>query len=591
MLFHIITSVWGERHVDLFLDLTLPSILSARNLPSLAERGEIVYRFFTTPSARARIEAGLITRRLRAIARVEYVIPLGDATPAADWHVHWNHRSAAEAKLAGAIVFFIPPDTLWTNGSLEHMANLIAAGWRGVASPFIEVASETTVHEARTRFLDPESGALTIEPTAMWPFARRHVHPLHALAVPGGPHARAAFFLHWPVGEQGTISRYAFRELTAFDPRRCPITSLWYPDGPEDAEGVYFVGDSDEMLMLSVDPVSKYLDTYIIRHSCHPFDLACITLHPLNDNQQARVFASQAVRMHSGSIPVDGWRRTELQAKAAARDIMVGRAAMLLCRELEAHRCVQSASLLSIALRDTHLSRRWRHDRPLTVIASTDAALSRELGSAALTLAGHGCNRELVNVIRDHVIPGHLHFGQLRHSLGGTTVCMTCKDEFVAINDVPVTCGPIEIEGIDLFITDGIVAASLQQELGRMQEGLQKTEQATQATLLQTAFRQLWEAQRLAQEEAQRRAQEEAQRLAQEEAQRLAQEEAQRRAQEEAQRLAQEEAQPPAQEEPQPLAQTEAQRMAQEEAQRLAQIEAQLVADIEAECRRGPEEQ
>ena len=101
MLFHIITNVWGERHVDLYLDLTLPNVLSPGNLPALARRHDIVYRFFTTPEARAQIERSMLFARLADTCTVEFLTPLGQKTPDVSWHVHWFHRSAAEAKAAG----------------------------------------------------------------------------------------------------------------------------------------------------------------------------------------------------------------------------------------------------------------------------------------------------------------------------------------------------------------------------------------------------------------------------------------------------------------------------------------------------------
>jgi hypothetical protein len=126
-IFHVITNVWGDRHTAFFLNLTLPNILSGNNLPALAKQGELVYRFFTTPSAQAQIQDSDIGRRLSSLCRVEFITPLGQRTPEAIWHVHWFHRAAAEAKKTGAILIFVPPDTLWTDGAFKNMAKHIAS--------------------------------------------------------------------------------------------------------------------------------------------------------------------------------------------------------------------------------------------------------------------------------------------------------------------------------------------------------------------------------------------------------------------------------------------------------------------------------
>ena len=45
---HLIMAVWGRSYVDLFLDLSLPSQLSARNLPEASQKGNLLYKIFTT---------------------------------------------------------------------------------------------------------------------------------------------------------------------------------------------------------------------------------------------------------------------------------------------------------------------------------------------------------------------------------------------------------------------------------------------------------------------------------------------------------------------------------------------------------------
>ncbi|MBV8701659.1 MAG: hypothetical protein JO052_27995, partial [Bradyrhizobium sp.] len=81
MLFHIITNVWGERHVDLFLDFALPNVLSPGNLPALVRRHDVVYRFFTSPEGRAQIERSALFARLVDTCAVEFLTPLGQRTP------------------------------------------------------------------------------------------------------------------------------------------------------------------------------------------------------------------------------------------------------------------------------------------------------------------------------------------------------------------------------------------------------------------------------------------------------------------------------------------------------------------------------
>ena len=223
MKFHIVTNVWGTRHVAFFLDVTLRNVLSPGNLPAMGAYGDVTYRIFTTVSGERQIRDSRYFAALTEVCDVEFVTPLGDRMPDVVWHVHWFHRSAAEAKLAGACPVFVPPDTLWTDGSLRTFAARLAEGYKGVACPFLLVNSDTLTPSLQA-FED--GAALTIDAAEIARLGLQHLHPLHMLAMPGAPHARPAFEMHRSVDAHTMVSNYAVRELVAFDPSRCPITFL-----------------------------------------------------------------------------------------------------------------------------------------------------------------------------------------------------------------------------------------------------------------------------------------------------------------------------------------------------------------------------
>jgi hypothetical protein len=405
MLFHVVTIVWGTHHTDLFLGLTLPNVLSPGNLPALAGAHAVRYRIYTTPTERARIEAHPNGRRLAALVPVDYVVPLGERQPDVAHHVHWFHRSAAEAKCAGATAVFVPPDTLWSDGTFRRCGAIMAAGKKAIAVPFLQVVAETCIPEAMARFGGPPGQALTIPPAALADLARRHLHPLTALATPGSPHARPALEMHWPIPGEGVLSRFAVRELFAVDPRRAAMTHLWYAGGPEDLDGIHFADDSDDMAMLSVDPLAKYLPIYILDHKVGPADVARSTLHPLNDTEQTRGFARHRVRWHRGAVDGPGWSRAALRSDAVFHQVVAHRVAMRLWALLKRIGCAKAAELLAVALHTTALLRRWRADGALRVFAPTDKALAR-LGDPALEdLMRAGNEPPLTEFLLAHVAP------------------------------------------------------------------------------------------------------------------------------------------------------------------------------------------
>ena len=402
MKFHIVTNVWGDGHTRQFLRATLPNLLSQGNLPALQKHGQVLYRFFTTPEARRLIEASPLYGDLAKICRIEFLTPLGEKEPAVIWHVHWFHRAAAEAKLAGAAAIFVPPDTLWGDGSFAAMAQRLGEGYAGVACPFVLTVGETLLPEVEGFRND---NALDIGGADLVRLALRHIHPLHVLAMQGAPHARPVFEMHWPVDSTTLLSRYAVRELVAFDPRRCPLTFLWYAGGPENLEALYFAADSDEMLMLSVDPISKYMQNYILEHGAAPLDMARTTLHPLNNTKQTKVFIRRPVRLHGGK-PVSGAeRRRHAQATLDAIEMETGRRALQIVQGLAANGAQRLSELLALAVFETPLLRRWRHDEPLGVAAFRDEVWDARFRHLADQLAHPGNEPALLGFIRALVRP------------------------------------------------------------------------------------------------------------------------------------------------------------------------------------------
>jgi hypothetical protein len=236
---------------------------------------------------------------------------------------------------------------------------------------------------------------------------------------------------------------------------------LWNADGPEDLEGIHFVTDSDEMLMLSVDPLTKYFVNYIVDHSCDGFDLARTTRHPLNETRQTRVFATRSVNIHGPETRSRHWSRTETKAVAAARDLRVGRAAMLLHEALTANGATIMAGLMSVALLDTHFARRWRWEPPVSVIIPIDAAFNAAQRASSLALAALGRERELVAALRDHLVIGRLAIDAPAITLGATTIERRVDGDVERINQAAVKVGPIELEQLELYLVDTVLSPRL----------------------------------------------------------------------------------------------------------------------------------
>jgi hypothetical protein len=77
--FIISTPVWGEEHLNLFLNVCLPSLLATGNLPSLAAHPQNRYLVYTCPEDEEKLKGEPTFRRQSKIFPVE-VLQIGDET-------------------------------------------------------------------------------------------------------------------------------------------------------------------------------------------------------------------------------------------------------------------------------------------------------------------------------------------------------------------------------------------------------------------------------------------------------------------------------------------------------------------------------
>lgn len=177
--FHFVTALWGARFVDLFVDLIIPTQLSAGNLPVFAADGR--YVIYTTPADAGRMARHPAINRLRALMPVEFfTADLSPALAAHDsyeimsvFHRHAVRRAAAE----GAYLIMPPPDAIHADGSFRTVRERIAAGAELVLITGIRLTLETAVPALR-RLSPMRSGVLTIPPRRLVDLAFSHRHDL-----------------------------------------------------------------------------------------------------------------------------------------------------------------------------------------------------------------------------------------------------------------------------------------------------------------------------------------------------------------------------------------------------------------------------
>jgi hypothetical protein len=128
--FNLIVVLWGERFRNYFLDLCLPSLLSAGNLPALSTARRSKFQIWTRPDDWTAIKASPIFASLeRCIDPVFGEIPPCPPGVSGHKHMGFGHRHGLEmAFQAKAYTFLLTPDSIFPDGTVGRLQDLAVAG-------------------------------------------------------------------------------------------------------------------------------------------------------------------------------------------------------------------------------------------------------------------------------------------------------------------------------------------------------------------------------------------------------------------------------------------------------------------------------
>jgi hypothetical protein len=176
--FYYVMVVWGDKYVDILLDVALPCLLAPGNLPALTNLRESRFVIMTTPRDRERIAASSIFMSLSSIIRPEFVEAAWFEEDLSYYlKASRGHQEAAKiAAQHGAYCVYLVPDMLMSNGALHFLLKMASAGKQAVMVPGIRVVRETILEEIKSALPSQPHGVLNIGPRELVALGLRHVH-------------------------------------------------------------------------------------------------------------------------------------------------------------------------------------------------------------------------------------------------------------------------------------------------------------------------------------------------------------------------------------------------------------------------------
>jgi hypothetical protein len=318
--FHFITVVWGDRYTESFLDVILPSQLSSGNLPAFRKDGvRATYKVFTTTRDAERIRRAPVYDRLSGVLPVEFT--LIDDVLVNQKHeamTECHRRAIRAAKGEGAILIFLAPDLIFSDGSFRRLREISETGKRVVILAGIRVVKETFVPWFLSRFDQGDRCSITLPARELVKNALNHLHPFTQSCFWDSPQfSRWPSNIYWAVGGEGYVARgYHFHPLMVHPVRKDLEPSSTIDDeylalACPDLNDWHVVQDSDDILIVDITDRAQFADMLLPRRASE-FRVAFWA--QVQARPHHRLLSRYDLRFHTGDLSPE-WKTVENLAK------------------------------------------------------------------------------------------------------------------------------------------------------------------------------------------------------------------------------------------------------------------------------------
>jgi hypothetical protein len=313
--------VWGAGHIELFNTIGLPSLLSPFNLPAIAEPQNCRYFLYTRAQDVEKLRDSAAFARLERLLPVEILLtpePIEVPHSTMSWCHKDTLRRADEDDVAAV---FLPPDCVWSDGSLARLQKLADAGKSTVHMTGIRLEKNSASTELR-RHLSADGTTLTIAAGDLVELGLRHLHRI-ALSHFWGEYegGMLAANLYWTVPGQGLVIRcfHLHPLLVKSQIKFAQFTSTIDDDlalvACPDAATEHVVEDSDEILAFELSPASHDVGAPFPKKSID--SVAAWT--EMGANARHRQLARHTIRLHYRPVDPVIWAPVEAEAEQVMR--------------------------------------------------------------------------------------------------------------------------------------------------------------------------------------------------------------------------------------------------------------------------------
>jgi hypothetical protein len=328
--FYYIIAVWGAEYVRLLTAFTLPTLLSAGNLPNLPNRGASQFLIVTTSEDRKRITDSPIFPLLAATMEVVF-LPLDEGVEGDKYNMmNRAHQRAIKYVDGRGFCVFLGPDAVISDGMLRRLYDLARAGRRVVVGCGLRVNQDTLLPELAALPTYSASAPLPLPPRQLVAMTMRHLHGdilQHDVVSESFPEQPSLCLWKGPRGD-GILVRSLNLHPYLFDCRlippgadlECgPIDWALVPRFVSDLNSFYVETDSDNFCIFGLTP-SIVREYPAIRRGADAEALS-VWLLKANYRFMNRASFAYAIKYHTKPLD-DAWAKLEQTTREFALDVI-----------------------------------------------------------------------------------------------------------------------------------------------------------------------------------------------------------------------------------------------------------------------------
>lgn len=306
-----LTAIWGQRYINEFSEISLPSYLAPGNIPALAQSVDLEVLIMTTQDSLLVFDQSQPFRRLQEICPVRFIL-IDDLIASGVYGVTLTLAYARGIRSVGAeqtetYFVFMNSDFVLADGSLaslpalmEQTPCIMAASLRGQVEAILPVLRQKVC---------PQSHHLALPPREMVGLTLKHLHPtVQAKRVDQNILSCATNNqLYWQIDDETLLGRSYLIFMLAIKPEipMGPVNSYCdYGFVPElvPSGRLHVIEDSDQFFMLEMQPAAQELE--MLGLSSKSRAAMAKELQGWTTREH-RVTARHDTIFHSGDLPPD----------------------------------------------------------------------------------------------------------------------------------------------------------------------------------------------------------------------------------------------------------------------------------------------